>query len=53
MPYARMAGNPAMRDIVFDMSTIKEFRIIKTTDLMSDTASGMLNSTLYTHDIHL
>ena len=52
MPYARMAGNPAMRDIVFDMSTIKEFRIIKTTDLMSDTASGMLNSTLYTHDIH-
>ena len=41
-----------MRDIVFDMSTIKEFRIMKTTDLLADTASGMLNSTLYTHDIH-
>ena len=52
MPYARSDGNPAMRDIVFDMSTIKEFRIVKTTDLMTDTASGMLNSTLYTHDIH-
>ncbi len=52
MPYARMAGNPAMRDIVFDMSTIKEFKIMKTTDLMADTASGMLNSTHYTHDIH-
>lgn len=52
MPYARKAGNPAMRDIEFDMATIKEFRIVKTTDLMADTASGMLNSTLYTHDIH-
>jgi len=52
MPYARKAGNPAMRDIEFDMSTIKEFRIVKTTDVMADTASGMLNSTLYTHDIH-
>jgi hypothetical protein len=52
MPYARDPNNPAMRDIVFDMSTIKEFRIMKTTDLLADTASGMLNSTLYTHDIH-
>ena len=39
MPYARDPNNPAMRDIVFDMSTIKEFRIMKTTDLLADTTS--------------
>lgn len=52
MPYARKAGNPAMRDIEFDMSTIKEFRIVKTNDLIADTMTGMLSTTHYTHDIH-
>ena len=37
--HTRDPNNPTMRDIVFDMSTIKEFRIMKTTDLLADTAS--------------
>lgn len=41
-----------LSDIDADLATIADYKIIESNDLIANTATGMLASTHYTHDIH-
>lgn len=41
-----------IRQIELDLSTLQEYKILRTNDLLANYATGMLSSTHYTHDIH-